>query len=118
MDLTTLPRYQCHKVVRAAQIVWIEPAERPTLDELEKILNETTEHVVEIASDGSVSVAGDKAATLVFEGHPKRSLAVDSAYMQKHKPRLGGYFVVYDDGYTSFSPAEAFEAGYTLLPEA
>lgn len=28
--------------------------------------------------------------------------------------RAGGYYVVYEDGYTSFSPAKAFEEGYTL----
>lgn len=38
---------------------------------------------------------------------------VDSHFMAKHAPEPGGYYVVYDDGYKSFSPAEAFEAGYT-----
>lgn len=33
-------------------------------------------------------------------------------YLQKHKPQEGGYYVVYEDGYKSFSPAEAFESGY------
>lgn len=28
---------------------------------------------------------------------------------------IGGYFVQYDDGYTSYSPGKAFEDGYTLL---
>ena len=37
------------------------------------------------------------------------------AYMEKHDPQVGGYYVVYKDGYTSFSPAEAFEKGYTLI---
>ena len=36
--------------------------------------------------------------------------------MEKHKPHAGGYYVVYDDGYKSFSPAKAFEEGYRLLP--
>ena len=36
-------------------------------------------------------------------------------YMHKHKPEVGGYYVVYEDGYKSFSPAGAFESGYTLL---
>lgn len=40
---------------------------------------------------------------------------VDEDYMQKHKPAAGGYYVVYKDGYQSFSPAEAFEDGYTRL---
>ena len=37
-------------------------------------------------------------------------------WFTKHCPMAGGYFVVYDDGYQSYSPAAAFEAGYTLLP--
>lgn len=31
------------------------------------------------------------------------------------KSPVGGYFVQYDDDYVSWSPAEAFEAGYTLV---
>jgi len=40
---------------------------------------------------------------------------VDAKYMRKHKPQVGGYFVVYKDGYKSYSPAQAFEEGYTRL---
>lgn len=40
---------------------------------------------------------------------------VDEAYIRKHNPQAGGYYVVYDDGYQSFSPAKAFEEGYTRL---
>jgi hypothetical protein len=40
---------------------------------------------------------------------------VDAAYMDKHKPQVGGYYVVYADGYKSWSPAQAFEEGYTRL---
>lgn len=40
---------------------------------------------------------------------------VDQEYMAKHKPQVGGYYVVYDDGYKSFSPAKAFEEGYTRV---
>lgn len=38
-----------------------------------------------------------------------------AAYVQKHAPKAGGYFVAYEDGYKSWSPAEAFESGYTRL---
>lgn len=38
-----------------------------------------------------------------------------AAYVMKHKPEVDGYFVRYDDGYESFSPAKAFENGYTRL---
>lgn len=40
---------------------------------------------------------------------------VDSAYYDKHKPQAGGYYVVYEDGYKSWSPADAFENGYTKV---
>lgn len=34
---------------------------------------------------------------------------------EKHKPIAGGYLVAYDDGYLSYSPADAFESGYTPI---
>lgn len=40
---------------------------------------------------------------------------VDFEYMQKHKPHVGGYYVVYEDGYKSFSPAKQFETGYKKI---
>lgn len=33
---------------------------------------------------------------------------------QRPKPEVGWYFIQYADGYTSFSPAKAFEDGYKL----
>lgn len=43
------------------------------------------------------------------------SFVVSAEYLAKHKPVVGGYFVVYVDGYESFSPATAFEEGYTRI---
>ncbi len=40
---------------------------------------------------------------------------VDQEWAVKHNPQPGGYFVVYEDGYRSFSPAAAFESGYAAL---
>ena len=40
---------------------------------------------------------------------------VDEAYMLKHDPKIGGYYVQYEGGYQSFSPADAFEGGYTRV---
>lgn len=42
-------------------------------------------------------------------------VVVSVEYMEKHKPEAGGYYVVYSDGYKSFSPAKAFEDGYTAI---
>lgn len=36
-------------------------------------------------------------------------------WFEKHKPVLGGYYVMYEDGYASYSPAKAFEDGYTKI---
>lgn len=41
--------------------------------------------------------------------------SVDHEYVEKHKPQIGGFYVVYDDGYRSYSPAQAFEEGYTRI---
>lgn len=43
------------------------------------------------------------------------SFQVPLEYIDKHSPAAGGYYVVYDDGYRSYSPAKAFEEGYTLI---
>ena len=44
-------------------------------------------------------------------------ILVDSEWIGKHQPHPNGYYVVYDDGYTSYSPQDAFESGYTLIDE-
>ena len=81
-----LPKYKCHKEVWALKIKEILP-------------NEAT---------------GD---CFVIEPTDKRyaQFHVPIAYVTKHKPEPGGYYVKYPDGYTSYSPAEAFEDGYTLI---
>lgn len=57
--------------------------------------------------------------TLIFENSLYASRSMTSEWVKKHEPKAGGYYVVYGDGYESWSPAEAFEAGYSLirLPE-
>lgn len=41
--------------------------------------------------------------------------AVSNDYVKKHDPQPSGYYVIYEDGYESWSPAEAFEEGYELV---
>lgn len=43
-------------------------------------------------------------------------LRVEAGWIESRKAQAGGYFVQYEDGYQSYSPAAAFEAGYTLEP--
>ncbi len=88
-----MPRYRCHKEVWALKI------ERVQFDA-------DTARVENRETDGSA---------LLFVEAPYALVRVDATYVRKHEPKAGGYFVVYDDGYRSFSPAEPFEAGYTKL---
>lgn len=46
------------------------------------------------------------------------NVTVDSAYLAKHKPAVGGYYIKYPDGYESWSPADSFESGYLEYPGA
>lgn len=86
-----LPRYKCHKEVWALKIAGIKRDGE----------GENRE------SDGSAEI------TPADEGYAP--FTVDCHFMHKHKPEVGGYYVVYADGYKSFSPAKAFEDGYTRI---
>lgn len=44
-------------------------------------------------------------------------LPVPMEYLHRHKPEIGGYYVRYADGYSSYSPAQPFEQGYKLVKE-
>ena len=54
---------------------------------------------------------------LYFEDERYNPITLGCEYFEKHKPQVGGYYVVYKDGYKSFSPSEAFEGGNTLIKE-
>lgn len=45
-------------------------------------------------------------------------LEQSAEWFAKHNPQVGGYYVVYEDGYASYSPAKAFEDGYSPLVES
>lgn len=45
-------------------------------------------------------------------------IPVTQEYLGKHNPVAPGYFVVYPDGYESWSPVEAFEGGYTQIEDS
>ena len=82
---TEMPRYRSHKIVRALKIA-------------------------EVHHDSN------NLGAVIFpveEGFP--SFQVDKEYVMKHDPKADGYYIIYDDGYKSWSPAEAFEAGYTRI---
>jgi hypothetical protein len=101
MTQTPMPRYQCHKKVWALKIAAIEVV-RPTIAELEMVLEENSD----------VDLLG---AVITPAEHGFGPFGVPKSYMDKHDPQVGGYFVQYEDGYKSFSPAQAFEEGYTRI---
>ena len=86
-----MPKYICHKQVWALKIadIRVDGPSKPNQE-----------------SDGN-------AATIFPSEEGFGSFRVDSAYLEKHKPEAGGYYVVYKGGYKSFSPADAFEDGYS-----
>lgn len=43
------------------------------------------------------------------------SVQVNADWVKKHNPQVGGFYVIYGDFYTSYSPAEAFLDGYSLI---
>lgn len=91
-----MPRYVCHKKVWALKIAGI------TLDrDIAKL-------------DGDRETDGSGVITPAEDGYAP--FKVDHSYLAKHKPEVGGYYVVYEDGYKSFSPAKAFEDGYARVP--
>ena len=58
-------------------------------------------------------ITHEGATTIVPADEGYAPFAVPVEYCEKHKPQVGGYYVVDKDGYKSFSPAKAFEDGYT-----
>jgi len=81
-----MPRYECHKKVWALKIRNLKPR---------------------TPDDGTLLLEPDDAGYASF--------ILPAEFVAKHKPEAGGYYVVYTDGYKSFSPAKAFEDGYTKI---
>lgn len=84
--LKEMPRYKCNKKVHALKIA-----------------------AAEVQENGSVAIepADEDYASFVTEP--------DFGQRFKGTPDDPGYYVVYEDGYKSWSPARAFEDGYTLI---
>jgi len=54
-------------------------------------------------------------ALLLIDDKGFAPVEVSKEYIDKHQPEEGGYYVVYEGGYRSFSPADAFESGYEKI---
>lgn len=88
---TEMPRYKCHKEVWALKI----------------------KNILPILRDEKKDFEGG--AMIVPEEEDYGLIKASREYMEKHDPQVGGYYVVYKGGYKSYSPAHAFEDGYTLI---
>lgn len=62
-----------------------------------------------------VGTAPDGSGIITPQDEGYASFPVPADYLQRHRPTAGGYYVVYKDGYASFSPADAFEDGYARI---
>lgn len=94
LDTIQMPKYKCIKEVWALKIKSIEFDS----DIAKKEDRET---------DGSAIITPENTAYAPIK--------VNREYIEKHNPIEGGYYVVYKDGYKSFSPTKAFEEGYILI---
>lgn len=81
-----MPRYKCHKEVWALKI-----------DRLK----------ARVPDDGTLLMCPAEPGYADF--------ILDAEFVKKHNPQAGGYYVVYRGGYKSFSPAAAFEEGYSKI---
>lgn len=63
----------------------------------------------------ALKIAAVDGARVVFAEEGFQPLSVDPKMFARYKPVAGDYYVQYDDGYQSFSPAKAFEEGYTRI---
>ena len=85
-----MPKYKCHKEVWALRIASVEVIDNPC-------------------------EADDQTGVITPAEDGYAPFPVSKEYMVKHVPQADGYYVVYEDGYKSYSPPEPFESGYTRL---
>lgn len=96
-DTSKLPKWQSHKIVHAAKIL--------------KVDGTTITLSVPLSANGEVLTRDDpldeNGTLLTVEAAPNM--------FSRYVPVSGDYYVVYDDGYASISPRQAFEEGYHRL---
>jgi hypothetical protein len=83
--LAMIPRWRCHKVVRAAEIVEFECA-----------------------------YPGKRLVTIALSETNRCSIHLDAGIFNRCTPKIGDMLMIYADGYISVSPRAEFDAGYSL----
>lgn len=101
----SLARYISHKTIRAAKIVSVNALADPVEWKFTFYFRDEEGCMM------STEVDADWVISRVFKGKLSAKNAEDMALQCE-----GGYYVEYEDGYTSWSPAKAFEDGYTPAP--
>lgn len=86
-----LPKYKAHKNVSAS-----------------KIKNVVIFGVTASPLWGCIELVEPKGATV----------CVDAIFLQKHRPKTGGYLIVYENGYLFYAPEKPFEQCYGLVNDA
>ncbi|HHX8098694.1 TPA: DUF2829 domain-containing protein [Escherichia coli] len=86
-----LPKYKAHKNVSAS-----------------KIKNVVIFGVTDDPLWGCIELVEPKGATV----------CVDAIFLQKHRPKTGGYLIVYENGYLFYAPEKPFEQCYGLVNDA
>jgi len=102
-----MPRYKSHKHVWALKI------KKLVREELPKFSGANLQRII-LACDWERS-HGPMRTHFIPEEEGYGPIPLDEEYLRKHNPQVGGYYVVYADGYKSWSPAQAFEEGYTRV---
>jgi hypothetical protein len=99
-DAREMPQYECHKKVWALKISNVIKHAHPDPDYDDAVFE---------ASDDFMG------ASLMIKDKGFAPIIVSADWYRKHDPKAGGYYVVYNGGYSSFSSAEAFEDGYKRI---
>jgi len=112
-----MPRYRCHKEVTACKIAEVRRESMPLFKEATcrgcYALRSACGHCERC--DWERTHGPSTGAILVPQDRTIPAIHVDSVFLSKHNPQAGTYYVRYEDGYESISPAAAFEAGYARI---
>lgn len=73
--------------------------------------------IVQAFQIAQINHAPDGGAALSPADTKLASVQVNADWVKKHNPQVGGFYVIYGDGYASYSPEQAFIDGYSLLPD-